>query len=239
MAALHLQADETDDGEALGDQGGEAAREEARQPDAGIVVRDLGKDHDGGDDQEGQGPGPDEAQGRTTERAQGRHAVGPGRLEQEGRQRRDAEGGGEIAGRQRDDPGELSLVDADADQGDQDELDDADAAREHHRRQQRRRGRTRQGLGGRHCLGRARLGLGAGSPGRIEQVTDIEGAHGRLSEFRRAGFGGSEFGGMASGRRITGRGARRPDGGRRPGRAGRRRSPRARRSPSGSSRTAP
>ena len=113
--ALHLRGDEPGEGEAPGQEGGEAGDEDARQPDAGIVVGDLGEDHGGGHQEEGQRPGAHEPQRGSAQGAEGRHAVGarrPGAGRRPGRRGRGRRRGS--AGEQRHDPGELQALDDDA-----------------------------------------------------------------------------------------------------------------------------
>ena len=153
------------------------------------MVRDLGEDHRRGDDEEGQRPGGGQAQGRFEEGPEGGDPVTAEDLERRDRQHGHGQDRRGIAPSQADRAADLNAMHGKAEEGDEQQIRQPNAARQHDGRQHAAMIARRPDLGGgngrrgRAILGRiSRFGL-AGLPRRLQKVANVEGAH-RLLSFK-------------------------------------------------------
>ena len=120
--------------QALGDQRGQADKEECREPEPRYFAAELGEERRADEQQEHEGPGRDHPRHLAELAAEHLHFVDIGGLEADHRGRGHAEDGGDIfpvkAGKAR----HISEIERDADEAQQHEIGDAYGAGDHDRR---------------------------------------------------------------------------------------------------------
>ncbi|KQU02310.1 hypothetical protein ASG60_17690 [Methylobacterium sp. Leaf469] len=179
-ATPRLGTDDPGQGEAAEQEQAEARDEDGAQPDARVMVGDLGKHHHGRHDEENERPGGHEAQGRLQEAAQGPDAVEPHDLEEDHRDRGDAEDRRGVTRTERNDARELEPLRGQTRDTDEGELRDPHTARQHDGREGRCRPSRGLGRGDRARAARQRsflFGSGKRSGRGFQKVADVEGTH--------------------------------------------------------------
>ena len=128
--AAHHRAQE----QPFGDQRGEADEEECRQPQPRHLAAELGEEGRADEQQEHEGPGRDHPRHLPELAAEDLHLVDVGGLEADHRGRGHAENGRDIFPVKAGERHHISEIERDADETEQDEIGDANGARDHDRR---------------------------------------------------------------------------------------------------------